>query len=88
MTRRSIDEIADALLDAQEEYRKAMREHEAAAYEARQKFLDAIIAAEDELADESGAWLDLECGRYEFDWSDGGDLSVQLRTAIAERKAP
>jgi hypothetical protein len=87
MSSRTVDELADALLDAQEEYRKAMREHEAAAYTARQKFLDAVIGVEDELKDSSGSWLDLDIGKYEFEWSDGGALAVQLRTAIAERKA-
>jgi len=85
--KRSIDEIADELVDAQETYCKAMREAEARAYEARQQFLDAIIAVEDELRDKGTAWLDLDCGKYEFEWVDPGDLSVQLRTAIAERKA-
>jgi len=86
--KRSIDEIADELVDAQETYRKAMREADERAYDARQAFLDAIIAVEDELAENGEVWLDLDCGKYEFEWVDPGDLSVQLRTAIAERKNP
>jgi hypothetical protein len=84
--RRSIDEIADAHLDAQETHRKTMREADAHVYEARQRFLDAIIEVEDELAENGAVWLDLDCGKCEFEWIDPGDLSVQLRTAIAERK--
>lgn len=91
--KRSVDELCDFLLDAQEEYRTKMREADRLIEDARGKFLDAVIEAEKEVAGEQkhasgwtsldGPTIDLDVGRCEFEWTDGGDLSVQLREALA-----
>jgi hypothetical protein len=77
--KRSVDELCDFLLDAQESYRAKMRGADKLIDDARQKFLDAVIEVEDELAEVgSPHLLDLDVGVCEFRWTDGGDLSVQL----------
>ena len=81
---RALDEIADELLDAQEEWRKVMRECDDKIHAATKKLQDTLISATDEagLVDaDLDAWP-----RGELVWQDPGDLSVQFKEAAARKR--
>jgi hypothetical protein len=84
---RSIDEIADELLDAQEKWRVKMREIDKLATAAHDEYVRALIRIEDEVGigcDVAGD-AELIWGRMKFEWVDGGDLSVQFRELMARK---
>jgi transcription elongation GreA/GreB family factor len=80
---RSIDEIADELLDAQEAWRAKMAAVSVQLKEAQEALESTLMRIEDEL---KLAPDDLMWPRAALDIREAGDLSVQLKEAVARKR--